>query len=376
MAGPTINGAKLMKAGVRMPQVGPWHADAESDGTAALSGAVTMVIEGVTFVGTVIPSRSGASGSRVRTKIVGGAGGLSGTLDAKQYASGPTVGDVVRDVLDEAGETLSATAETAVLAASFPKWERSRGPASRALADVLESTGASWRVLADGTVWVGVETFPEQTVSHVLIDEDMGTGVLDLAPTAPDLRPAVTFLGHRITYVVHRLASSSLRTEAYVTGGPANSFERIMGGIRREIDFSRTYGARVVSQAGDGTLQLMPDSERMRGFGLSGVKIRHGVPGSVTVPAGARCRLAFEDGDPGRPYAMLWDTAALTELKLGAGTDSVALASPVESQLDDLKSAINGWTPVANDGGAALKVALTAWLASSSTVAAAKVKAE
>lgn len=54
---------------------------------------------------------------------------------------------------------------------------------------------------------------------------------------------------------------------------------------------------------------------------------------------------------------------------------AVALANLVTAQLDALKSAISGWTPVANDGGAALKVALGAWLASPSTVAAGNLKA-
>lgn len=40
------------------------------------------------------------------------------------------------------------------------------------------------------------------------------------------------------------------------------------------------------------------------------------------------------------------------------GTDFVALAQKVSDQLTALKNAINGWTPVPNDGGAALKTAL------------------
>jgi hypothetical protein len=58
----------------------------------------------------------------------------------------------------------------------------------------------------------------------------------------------------------------------------------------------------------------------------------------------------------------------------GQSTDFAAMAGLVQAQLAGLKSAINGWTPVPNDGGAALKVALTSWLASSSAVACAKVK--
>jgi hypothetical protein len=39
----------------------------------------------------------------------------------------------------------------------------------------------------------------------------------------------------------------------------------------------------------------------------------------------------------------------------------LAMANATNSQLNDLKTAIDGWTPVPNDGGAALKTALTAW---------------
>jgi hypothetical protein len=69
--------------------------------------------------------------------------------------------------------------------------------------------------------------------------------------------------------------------------------------------------------------------------------------------------------------------ASTGNLHLGsdAATAAVALAPAVTSQLADLKTAINGWVPVPNDGGAALKAALSSWLASSSAVAATKVRA-
>lgn len=41
---------------------------------------------------------------------------------------------------------------------------------------------------------------------------------------------------------------------------------------------------------------------------------------------------------------------------------SAAVALVKNQAIVDLQSAINGWTPVSNDGGAALKTALTTWL--------------
>jgi hypothetical protein len=67
-----------------------------------------------------------------------------------------------------------------------------------------------------------------------------------------------------------------------------------------------------------------------------------------------------------------------TQIRLGGLlADYVALSTLVTAQLNALKSAINGWTPVPNDGGAALKTALTSLFSSwPGPVAATKVKAE
>lgn len=59
-----------------------------------------------------------------------------------------------------------------------------------------------------------------------------------------------------------------------------------------------------------------------------------------------------------------------------AAAKHVALAEDVTARLDALATAINSWVPVPNDGGAALKVALTAWLAGSNTVASDNVYAK
>jgi hypothetical protein len=63
---------------------------------------------------------------------------------------------------------------------------------------------------------------------------------------------------------------------------------------------------------------------------------------------------------------------------LAPPADFVALASLVIANLTALKSAINGWTPVPNDGGAALKVALSALFAAPwpTSVGSAILKAE
>jgi hypothetical protein len=65
-----------------------------------------------------------------------------------------------------------------------------------------------------------------------------------------------------------------------------------------------------------------------------------------------------------------------TDIKIGStATNYVAMANLVQGRLDALATALNGWTPVSQDGGAALKTALAGWVAGSNNVAATKVKA-
>lgn len=78
--------------------------------------------------------------------------------------------------------------------------------------------------------------------------------------------------------------------------------------IGRRLDYHALYPCTVASQASDGTLDLLPDDARIRGTGTSGIKIRHGLPGTtVEVGAGTRVLMGFEAGDPSRPYAALWE---------------------------------------------------------------------
>lgn len=61
-----------------------------------------------------------------------------------------------------------------------------------------------------------------------------------------------------------------------------------------------------------------------------------------------------------------------------SGSDFVALAAKVKAWFDAFNSAVSGWTPVSNDGGAALKSALTTLIGGtpSTDVAASQVKAK
>lgn len=67
---------------------------------------------------------------------------------------------------------------------------------------------------------------------------------------------------------------------------------------------------------------------------------------------------------------------APSAISAGAGAQFVALAGLVQARLDALADALNGWIVVPNDGGAALKTALTDWANASNAVASSNLKAD
>lgn len=89
------------------------------------------------------------------------------------------------------------------------------------------------------------------------------------------------------------------------------------------LDLLALYPARVVSQGADGRLDLVPEDARIAP--CSGVPLRYGAPGlTATVPGGGRVLLGYEHGDPGRPYAALWEAGEVTALSVNGGTSRAA----------------------------------------------------
>jgi hypothetical protein len=355
----SANGQPLLSGTIKLQETGKWTADLEID--TALEGdeedafpvgengrvAIRIEHNGAVFACTV--ESGDRRGERFQCRVVGGAGGLETKLSAKSYLSqvGITLGQLIGDVLKDAGETLSATVTDATKNRKLPRWTRAEGTAERALAALTKATEQNWRVLPDGTVWVGVDTFPEADIDAVVIDTNPTNGTLELAAGEEDdspgpllLEPGTTYNGSRILEVRHELGAAKFRTFARAST-LKRVLDRILEGKQQEIDYSRVYGAEVVGQNEDGTLELRPDTDLVKGGGLSKVPVLLGVPGSVQVPAGARCTVLWEGGDPTKPRALLFSTTALSLLMIGGGAQFVALANLCDARFDAIESKIN-----------------------------------
>lgn len=100
------------------------------------------------------------------------------------------------------------------------------------------------------------------------------------------------------------------------------------------MDYLGIYRGAVVSQTGQ-TVDVKMDDPRLGG--ASGLPIQVGIPGATVVvqPVGSRMLVAFENGDPAKPIALMWAA--------GAHADRISLpADKLELGAEGLNPAING----------------------------------
>lgn len=108
----------------------------------------------------------------------------------------------------------------------------------------------------------------------------------------------------------------------------------IVESVMRRVDYHAQYVARVVTQHDDGSIDVVPDTDKIPP--MTEVPIRYGVPGvSAKVKPGARVLIGFEAGDASRPIATVWESAAIEELRITSDKAVVVVAPSVTIGGDD-----------------------------------------
>lgn len=221
MAFATLNGVPVFHATICIPRVGAWTADLAVDRQEAITGACKLVIDGgLTLVGTA--DRTGVWQDTARLRMVAGADGLRKVAKPRHYRR-TTLRLVLQDLLAAAGERLSPKADGATLGLTFPAWVTCAQPIGVMVAALLEDTrlpvSTAWRMLPDGTLWVGAETWPDSGLVNLTDYQDLAEApeeaTIELGVEAPRLLPGTLLAGRRVSYVVHRIDGSTARTSAW-----------------------------------------------------------------------------------------------------------------------------------------------------------------
>ncbi len=346
----TANRAAIQTMRLAMPPRGGWTAEVEADmaEAPAIGAAMLLEVGGSRFMGTV--TRTGADGAgSVSFTVAGGAGKLGTVLEPKSF--GPsTVETLLGELLGLLGEARSSSISSSVLQTPLPRWGRARVTGKAALGELADKVGATWRVLDDGSIWMGTDAGDEPALEHDVLDERPQVDVLVVGLEKPGLRPGQTFRRGPVGALEYRLSGS--RLEASVSRDAKAKDRKAAAQIDKALAPTKWHPprpARVVSQNADGTLELaieVPSGKPADVAPVSRVPVRHGLPGVVALELekGARVALCFEDGDPTKPFAGLFIGGRIVlleldvdEMKVG-GSEAVAKAMPISTWANSVEA--------------------------------------
>jgi hypothetical protein len=170
MALVTCLGADVLRGEVHIPLRGVWWANLQLDSKTApaLKTVATLAAaNGASLTGVV--AKAGVFQDTLYTHVVGGAGGAGLVVGPFAYQSA-IMGDPLNAILSAARETLSSSVSTAITRLQLGTWTCTQKHAARLLDELCwaasQTLGAvvNWRTLADGTTWMGVETWPTQSL--------------------------------------------------------------------------------------------------------------------------------------------------------------------------------------------------------------------
>lgn len=130
-------------------------------------------------------------------------------------------------------------------------------------------------------------------------------------------------------------------------------------------DFNKNYSGTVNSQNSDGTINLLPDDNLIKGGGISNIPIRGPVGSKQTIIEGTRAIVQYENNDPSRPYIVGFyemdnSQHSNSNVYITYGNTStaqlVALSNLVDTEIQRIWTHLTTTFPVlATDGGATLQ---------------------
>ncbi len=361
MALVTANDVAVLNGSIMMPLNGIWTADivvdqTEVDGFEAGDSVTIASQDGFSFVGTVAPFRAGEFIDSVHVRILGGAGGMSSPVRPQSFVQPSAyVRDVLNALASDSGETLSSTISSSFTQSNLVAWAITAGPVSSALNVLLDIVAPTfgWRMLADGTLWMGVETWPESSAEHTILDHNPIEGTYMLGADSPLITPGVSLpvIGN-INRVEHQLGQGMVRskvwTESNADRGILPSVRAIVAQAIAPIDYYSFYSGTIRKQSSDlTTVDIEPDNAALLGPGFQRVPLRHGLPGcKVQISNGSKIRIGWDDGNPQKPFAAIWNgEETVQKVQIGGTTkvardgDDVSKSTPMGVWMDAVTSA-------------------------------------
>lgn len=351
--------ANVIAGDIMRPLVGVWTADLQIDQVNGQGfGAGTKVTisseNGYSLTGVIDPNRTGSFLDAVHVRVLGGAGGMGKNANPRSFVQpGAFVRDVVNGLVADGGETLSTTTDQGWLSTNLAAWSvLGQNTIARNLRLLINLTQSSfnWRILADGTLWVGAETWPALSGTFDVITVDPKDGSYHLGSEAPFISPGMSVSGvGNVNRVNDKIADGQMNSRVWVdlpgegNRGTAPAIADMAKQALNGVDYYATYLCQVVSQSADlATVDIQPVGARNKALigGLQRVPVRIGAGIKIQFNPGATVLLAWDGGNPAGPYvcgSLTSDSAiqiqiAGTTVKINNGAQGAARVNdPISS---------------------------------------------
>ena len=336
--------AAVIEGSIMSPLVGAWTADLRIDqiGASNFPAGTKVTItsqNGYSRTGIVDPTRTGSRYDAVHVRVIGGAGGLTKPASARSYVQpGAFVRDVVNGLMADAGETLDSTASSAFMGTNLAAWSVLGGNAvARNLKALIKIVAPSynWRILANGNLWIGPETWPAASGQFEILDFDPADGSTTIGAESPFVVPGQSVAGvGNVSRVLDVIEGGRFRTQCWwdIPGAPrgvVDATQRMAILALPGVDYYAMYVCQVQSQSGDlTTVDVAPVGARNKAMlgGLQRVPVRFGTGIGIQVAQGATVLLGWDGGNPAAPFVMAGlsgDTAM--KINLGGNTHPLPL---------------------------------------------------
>lgn len=311
----TLNGRLCSSVGVTLPRYGVWTGWvtlATADAVATTAGSATLVVAGITLVGTV--KRQGERAGLRSVELEGGFGGWSRPVQATGKGGGLYWGNLVdldsiaKSIADKAGERVELGEGVNRKLGETVAARLGQVDAGALLSQVCASpagaTVVPWWVDTDGTTRLGARAGAAVTAKAVDVD-DLARAYSYAEDNALPLLPGATIEGSPIVELRIEASGEEVREVATVAVGDEEP-HTVTALLRRLIlrvvgphVSSRTLYRYVVRKVyGDGRLLAAPVRSLLAPE-LDGLRIWPGIAGGRCKPKeGSEILVQFADGDP------------------------------------------------------------------------------
>jgi hypothetical protein len=242
---------------------------------------------------------------------------------------------ILQAIITEQGEQASATISVDLLKRTLPRYTKVAGTFGQQLDQLADALGCVWRILLDGSLWIGVDTFAAAAAfDHVLsADWRPGSSRLLIEPDAVGLLPGQSYSGPqgytgaafsvRVGDIKYCIGPEKTTAIAWAldarADGESGISQPLRAIIREETAQSRyhkPHAGKVLLQRPDGTLDVKLDDPDFAD--ITSAQVRVPVAGAkLAVPRDARCIVEFEEGNE--------NLAVVTSYAVGNAQYAVAL---------------------------------------------------